>query len=154
MARHDLFKQCNFQIVLANRVNLEFFVQEVAIPGFQIGELPVNHWTQNESRPGDSTTWDHLQLTILCDEDLTAFKDVYNHLILEKNPEDGFLEINRTVFDAKLLLTTNKSNVQHCITFKYAWIMAVGELQLITSSTEDEQLTFTVEIPYAYYEFN
>lgn len=153
MAKHDLLKQCNFQIIIPNRPNLEFFVQEVPIPGFQLGEMQMSHWTQNEARPGDNISWDRLQLTVVCDEDLQAYKDVYNHIILEKDPENGYLEISRSVFDAKLMLTTNKSNIQHVITFKYAWIVSVGELQLTTTSTEDEQITFTVEVAYTYFEF-
>lgn len=153
MARHDLLKQCNFQIIIPNRPNLEFFVQEAPLPGFQLGEVNIPHWTQIENRIGDSLTWDRLNLTVICDEDLKAYKDVYNHIIASKNPETGYLEIGSTVFDAKLMLTTNKNNIQHVVVFKYAWIASVGELQFQTNSEEDEQITFTVEIPYTYFEF-
>jgi hypothetical protein len=152
LARIDFLKSCNFKILLPQR-DLEFFVQDVNIPGFTLGEMQINHWTQNEQRQGDAIIWNRLNLTVICDEDLKAFKEVYNHIIKEKNPQTGYLDPINTVFDATLLLTTNKSNVAHTIMFRYAWISNVGDLMLQTTSSEDEPPTFTMEIVYAFYEF-
>lgn len=149
----NLLKQCNFQLILAGKKVLELFVQEVNMPGFTLGDMPINHWTQNENRIGDNIMWNDLDLTVVCDENLGAYKEVYKHVIAEKNPFTGFLDPITTTFDGKLLMTTNKNNVSHEIIYRNCWIVSLGDMQLTTTSSEDEQVTFTVGIKYTYWEF-
>jgi len=146
-------KSGNFSVVLKNQKTIEFVVQEVNLPGLNLGEIQVGHWTQNQNRPGDNITWSTLSMTILCDEELAAFKEAFNHIMSLKDPYDGKIEIQNAIFDATLLITTNKNNVQHRVQFFDAWIQSIGDIQFTTTSSEEEQIVFTIELQYDYYKF-
>ena len=70
-----------------------------------------------------------------------------------KDPYDGKIEIQNAIFDATLLITTNKNNVQHRVQFFDAWIQSIGDIQFTTTSSEEEQIVFTIELQYDYYKF-
>ena len=38
-------KSGNFSVVLKNQKTIEFVVQEVNLPGLNLGEIQVGHWT-------------------------------------------------------------------------------------------------------------
>jgi hypothetical protein len=153
MAYHDLFKVSNFKILLRDQRHMEFFCQEAGIPGYNLGNIDVGYQSMKDKRPGDSIDFEDLTLTIICDEDLNAFKEVYNYLKLAHHPVTNALEVQQEMFDAYLLLTTNKNNVQHKLHFVDAWIQSVGAIQLQTISSEDNNITFPVTIRYNYYLF-
>lgn len=149
----NLLKNCSFAIVLKdNQKTLEFTVQEAALPGMQLGEMPIGHMSQMQRRPGDNITWNPLSLQVVCDEKLKAFREAYAFIRATKDPETSYIN-PFTVFDAILFTTSNKNNIEHKIHFKNAWIQSIGDLQFTATSSEDEQMVFTIELIYDYYEF-
>jgi hypothetical protein len=151
MAYTDLLKTSNFIIQTRDSNHMEFFCQEVQIPGFQIGNLDIGHQAMKDKRPGDSVEWEDLTLTILCDEDLNAFKDVYKYLNLTHDPYTNTLEVRQEVFDATLFITSNKNNPKFKIKFYDAWFQSVSPIQFQSTSPDENNLTFTVGIRYNYY---
>ena len=151
----DILKSCNFKILLKNPARtLEWFIQEANLPGFQLGEMNVAWMAQNQRRPGDMHNWNNLSLNVLCDENLSAFKEAHACSFAIKNPETGEMGIPfEELFDAKMIIFTNKNNYQHEVTFVDAWIQMVGDLQLSHTTSEDDPVTFAVEIVYDYYKF-
>lgn len=150
----NLLKNENFTFILNNEFKtLEFFVQEVNIPGVNLGEIQINHLSQNQKRVGDTLNYSQLNVTVICDEKLKAFQEVYNYLIRLKNPETGILDIEKAYFNGNLILTTNKNNPLLNIVFYNCWINSISDLQLVTTNTEANVLTFTITMNFDYYEF-
>lgn len=145
-------KSAQFKLILEKpEMSVEFFVQECNIPGWAIGEMEVPWMAQNQQRPGDNITWNVLNATILCDEELNAIIECYKYCFRIKNPKTGELGGPEETFDAKLMILTNKNNYQHVITFYDAWIQNVSDLQLSHTTSEDDPVTFSVDIQYDYY---
>lgn len=154
MAYHDLFKTGNFKIQLKDQINLEFFVQEATIPGITVGTIDAGYMSMRDKRPGDSLDFNPLTLTLLCDEDLQAYKDVYEYILhLTHNPKTNEIFVEPEVFDAYLFLTTNKNNVAHKLHFYHMWIETISDLQLQTVSPDENSISFTVGLKYNYYLF-
>lgn len=154
MAYHDLFKTGNFRIQLKDQQDLEFFVQETTVPGITVGTISIPYSSMNDQRPGDSIEFNPLTLTINCDEDLKAYKDVYRYIIkLTHDPVSNEIRVEPEVFDAYLLLTTNKNNVAHKLHFHDMWIETVSDLQLQSVSGDENAVSFTVGLKYNYYLF-
>lgn len=150
----NLFKTCNFAIQLpGDQSSIEFFVQEASLPGIQLGEMQISHMSQIEYRPGDNISWNPLTLTVVCDETLQAFKQAYDFVIKTKNPETAHMDNVDQPFEAYMHLTSNKNNIIHTIVFHDAWIQNITDLQLMNTSMEDEQVTFTLDLRYSWYEF-
>jgi len=151
----NLLKSAQFKLILENpEKHVEFFVQECNIPGWNLGEMDVHWMAQNQPRPGDNITWNALSATIVCDEELKAIRECHGYCFRLKDPETGFLgDQMQETFDAKLMILTNKNNLQHVVTFYDAWIQNVSDLQLSHTTSEDDPVTFTVDIRYDYYKF-
>jgi len=149
----NLFKTCNFILLLKNQKTIELMVQQAAIPGFTINEMPMQWQAMKDKRPGDSIDYNNLSLQVLLDEDMNSFKEVYNNLILSHDPVTNKYNSNSALFDGTLLLTTNKNNIQHEIKFFDCWVTSLSDITLQADSAEDEQLVMTVDIVYNYFVF-
>lgn len=153
MAKNDILKAGNFKLAFKDQEGIEFFIQEVNLPGFQLGEVPISaHFAQQERRPGDHIQWNNLTLQVICDEDLKAFEDARRYITRAKNPETGEMDNDYIFFEGTLALTTNKNNVGNIYKFKNCWIQMVSDLLLSTTTGEDDPVTFSIEIIYSYYE--
>jgi hypothetical protein len=128
-------------------------VQEVNIPGVTLGQMDLNWQSMKDKRTGDSMEFNDLTLSVLIDEDLQTFKELFNALILAHNPHTNVLEVQQQMFDGYLSLLTNKNNFQHNLHFYDAWIKSVDDIQLSHQTSEDEQLLVTMQICYNYYLF-
>lgn len=153
MAMHDLFKISNFVIQLRDQRMIEFMNVECPIPGFNIGTIELNYSSMLDKRPGDSITFNDLTLTVNCDEDLKAYKEIISYLNLAHNPVTNKLEVSQEVFDGYLILLTNKNNVQHKLHFYDMWIESISDLQLQTISTDDQNLSMTIGLKYNFFVF-
>jgi len=149
----NMAKASNFIVQFHNDTkNLEFNCQAVNIPGISLGLIQVSHFEQNEQRIGDSTMWNPLILTIICDEKFKAFKDVFKILRRSKNPLTGTYDNEYPIFDGKVILNTNKNNRVEMLEFKHAFFQEVTDLNLDTT-IEDSTMVFSATIYYTYYNF-
>lgn len=153
MSKTDLAKKCNFRIVLKDQENIEFFVQEANIPGITIGTLEYNNQSMHDPRPGDSITYNDLRLLILLDEDFKTYEEIYKYLTKTHDPVSNNLDPDAVVFDAELMISSNKNNFNKKISFKNAWISSIDDIDFITTSTEDEEITFGLEIKFSYFTY-
>jgi hypothetical protein len=150
----DLLKTSNFFFQTRDSKQIEFFCQEVQIPGYSLGSIDIPYASMKTKRSGDSIEFEDLTLTVLLDEDLSTFKEIYDYLMLTHNTFSNELEVQQQVFDATLFITTNKNNIQHKIHFYSCWFQSISPVQFMTTSTDENNLTFTVGIRYDYYSFN
>lgn len=152
----DLLKSCNFKILLKDPARtIEWWVQEANLPGFQLGEMNTAWMAQNQRRPGDMHTWNNLTLSVICDENLKSFKEAFECSMALKDPETGEMGVPADeLFEAKMIVLTNKNNFKHEITFHDAWIQMVSDLQLSHTTSEDDPVVFQVELIYDYYTFD
>lgn len=149
----DLFKTCNFNILMKNNTMIELMNVECDLPGFNIGTIEMPFQTMKDKRPGDSINFDNLTLTVNCDEDFKAYLEVYNQLILAHNPATNKYKVSEEIFDGYLILLSNKNNIQHKIHFYDMWIESVSPLQMQTISSDDNPLNFTVGLCYNFFVF-
>jgi len=150
MSKIDMFKLGNFKCLLHDK-EVDFYVQEFNIPGISLGQIQVGHYTQVENRAGDNITWNPLNLTLYIDENLTAFKEIFNYIMSLKDPYDG--RINLKTFDAILFITTNKLNPNMKIKFYDCWFAELGDIMLTYTIPDEDVVTVTTTIYYTYYEF-
>jgi len=149
----NLAKSSNFVVQFHNDTkNLEFQCQAVNLPGLSLGLIQVPHFEQNEQRIGDSITWNPLILTIICDEEFKAFKDVFNILKASKDPTTGKYNNEYPIFDGKIILNTNKGNKIEMIEFRNAFFQEITDMNFDTT-IEDSTMIFSATVYYTYYDF-
>lgn len=151
MAFIDTAKQSNFYILLGDNKKAEFFVQETSLPGFTFGDIDIRYNSNLIKHPGDEITWNQLTLQILCDEDMNAWMELFNMCITIRDPETNIMDIQKPFFDAVLLWTTNKKNIQLEITFHDAWLAGLGDLPLSHTTNDDDPIQFQADLWFNYY---
>ena len=149
----NLFKTSNFRIQFKNATNVEFQVIDTAIPAITLGTHAIHRPTITDKRPGDHIEFDDLNITLICDEDLLAYQQIYTQLISTVDPDYGIMDPISNVFDATLFLTTNKNNLQHKILFKNAFFKQLGSLNLSTTTSNENHISFTSVIGYSFFDF-
>lgn len=153
MAVTDLLKVSNFVIQTRDSRKIEFFCIEAQIPGMSIGQLDIGFNAMKDKRPGDSIEFEPLTLTVLLDENLTSYKNVHDYLNLTHDPITNKLVVDQEVFDATLFITSNKNNPKFKFTFRDAWFQSISEIQLQSTSTDENNLSFTIGIVYNFFTF-
>ena len=154
MAKYDLLKVGNWKLQMkSNQRSIEFFVQEANLPGFTLGELVLSGvgGVQQERRPGDHIQWNNLTLSLICDEELEAYKEIMEYILLAKDPETGEMNNDEIWFDSVLHITTNKNNFSQKFRFYNCWISSVTDLAFNTTSSEDDPLVFNVEVIFSHF---
>jgi len=154
MSATNLFKVSSFNLNLKDQTNIELATVDVNIPGLTLGELVISRPVIRDLRNGDSLTYEDLVVTCLCDEDLMAYSEVYNYIVKSADPLTGNINVTYPVFDSTLLLTTNKNNIQHKITFYNCFFKSIGGIQMTSQSSAEEELTFALTLGYSYYIFS
>jgi len=153
MASTNLFKVSNFIIQFKNAPQLELMCQSANIPGLSLGVLEIPRPVVIDHRPGDSLTYDDLRVTALCDEDLKAYKEIYSYILSAAEPERGNINVYQPLFDCSMLLTTNKNNISHKVTYLNCFFKSLGEIGMTSTSEEEDNFTFDIEIGYSFYLF-
>lgn len=154
MAATDLFKVSNFRILLKDQVFTELTVQQANIPGVTVGQLDMQFQAMHDKRPGDSIEFNDLQIRCLVDEDLKAYTEILKYLFrFTHDPDTNVLNVVPCIFDATMLLTTNKNNVQHTLRFHDAWIKSIGDIDVTNASAEDANTTMDLIIVFVYFDF-
>ena len=138
-------------MIFPKQRELTFFNVETSIPGFTVGTIESGFQSMRGKIPGDSLTYNDLAVTILLDEELKSYMEVYEALTLAHDPIDNVLRSQEPMFDGILFITTNKNNVSFKITFFNMWIETVSDIQFMTTSTDDNNLSFTIGTKYDYY---
>lgn len=153
MSSINLFKVSSFNLQFKDSKTLELMTTGANIPGLTLGELNIGRPVIRDLRNGDSLTYDDLEVTVLCDEQLEGYKEIYDYIMLAANPNNGNITVEQPLFDSTLLLTTNKNNVHHKLNFYNCFFKRIGAINLTSSSSEEEQITYDITLGYSYFEF-
>lgn len=149
----DYLKINSFAIQFRDKKELDLMVISANIPGFTLGQLEMGRPVVKDKRPGDSLEYNDLTVQVVCDEDLQAFTSIYTSLVQAADPNTGEISVDTPVFDCYLFLTTNKNNIQKKVHFYNAFFKAVSDLQFESTTTEGEQLNFSIDLGYSFYNF-
>ena len=148
----DLSKNCNFKIILpSTQKYIELFTTETNIPGITIGSMDLNYQSMVRKMPGNSITYDELTLTILIDKELNTYKELMSILNITHNPITNTYDANQEVFDAYLLLNSNKNNPFAQLHFYDMWIETFSAISLTSTSGDDNPYNCTLGLRYNFY---
>lgn len=155
--------------------NVNFFVQEVNVPGLSINKIDTGTPFVKIPVPSEKMTFSDLQVTFLVDEDYENWYEIFRWMegiafpetmkqyktvrdgtdkdlhgkTLPQNRPKGFL--NHIHSDANLILRTSHNNSTIELEFKDCWPAGLTDLTFSTTQTEDNPLTATVTLAYTRY---
>jgi hypothetical protein len=158
-----------FKFVLNRLPNVEFFVKSVNIPGISSGETELPTPFKSIYQPGDTLSYDNLTVSVICDEDMVAFREISDWLVALTSPENfaQYAGLNPETFgtggeatdpegkgvksDGSLVVLNSNKNANVTIKFTDMFPTEVGSIQLDTSGTDLTPPTFEITFRYQNY---
>lgn len=139
-----------------NYPNLEFFAQSVSHPGITLttAELPFRR--ANLHMAGDKLTFDELSATIIVDEDLNSYTEMFNWLemLVEQNNKPATVRqdnIVPTAADITLSILTSHNNNNKRFVYVDCVPTSVGNINFEATVGDIQYLTFPVSFRYSYF---
>lgn len=157
----NIIQQNNFKIDIVSMPYLSMFAQTVGIPSISLGSSIQPTPLLDVNIPGDTMTFDNLDLTFMVDEHLLNYKEIWNwmtHLGFPRSTEEykrliqGDTQYTK-VSDIHIWLTTNKYNTNIKVTFVDAFPVMLSELLFDTTITDIDALSASCSFMYSYYYF-
>lgn len=134
-----------------NYPTMEFLAQNVIHPGVQLPSPTfAGRRIQNIGVPGEALGYDELTITVLVDEELRTYKEVYDWFLRNVNeehstPEDE-IKTGDPASETDIIVTVLDTNNRETATFQYKNCSPtnVGPLNFTAQSTTAEPITFDV----------
>lgn len=142
-----------------NYPNLEFFVQNFTHPGLMMpaAELPIRR-LQSIPYPGESLTINELSATILLDEDMESYSEMYNWIRrIQVTDMDGNNKLQRgstldTNCDITLSILSSHNNLSKQVRYIDAIPTSLGDISFEATSAGTDFITFQATFRFSYFE--
>ena len=151
----------SFKLVVdrKNFPNLEFFAQQITHPGLIMpaAEMPVRRM-QSIPFPGESLTINELSATILLDEDLKSYNEMYEWIRRNQRTNMGnqkFLEKGSDIptnADITLSILSSNNNQTKQVRYIDALPVALGDINFESTASGTEFITFVASFRFSYFE--
>lgn len=153
-----------FRLMLKRAPNVEFWVQEVEIPGFSINSVPTGTPFVEIPKSGEHINYEDLGVSFLVDSELANYREVYAWLRRLGKPKD-FGEYAK-LLEAPMVLdegvtsevTVFVLNGQQQPTWKFtfhsAFPFALGGLRFASTDPELTRVVCHVGFKYTYFDLD
>lgn len=153
-----------YEFVLHRAPNVQFFVQEVTMPGLNLPSVDVPNPFVKLPYPGDHIDYEPLRVQFKMDENLAGYQELHNWIrglgfptkyeeYKELNDKDKDLLRGEGIFsDITIVLLTNLKNAKIAFNYKDCWPTSLGGLELDTQSEEVIYLDMTANFNYGYFD--
>lgn len=152
------FLQVNgFEFVLSKTPNLEFFVQEVRLPGLTIPNVRIPNPLIDIKEQGDTGQYSELGVTFIADEDLRTWEELFtwfSSVTFPKNSKQRAKTRDELFADITVIVQTSHHNSNFQFQYIDAFPTSVSELELKVTNAGTEFLMFNVSFDFTNISFD
>ena len=144
---------------------VQYFCQEVNLPGVSMGQAPINTPMLDIYAPGNKLTYSNLSVSFTIDEGLVGWKEIYDWFRSMAAPT-GFEDRNRlsdlqskrttspkSYSNATLTILSALNNPLMRVTYYNAFPLSLSDIQFDTKTDANDILTASATFNYDYFEF-
>jgi hypothetical protein len=150
----ELAQANKFKLTLHKFPYLEYFVQQINLPGCSIPQFIQPSYFTAIKRPATTITYEDLTITFLVTEDLQNWLQMYDwmtNIVPTRSFEKVIRPESEIYTDITLNMISNKSNRVMDVYYKQCWPKTLTGLTLNTTSSDTENITATVVFAYSGY---
>jgi hypothetical protein len=150
----DLMQANKFKLTLHNYPYLEYFVQQINLPGCSIPEFTQPSYFTAIRRPATTINYEDLSVTFLVTEDLQNWLQIYDWMtrIVPTRSFNEVLQPEPTIYtDITLNILSNKSNRVMDVFYKQCWPKSLTGITMDSTSVDASNMTATVTFGYSGY---
>jgi len=162
----NLLQPTKFLLTFTRIPDVQYFCQEVNIPGATMPEAQIQSPFHNYTIAGLNIQYNLLNIGFLVDESLRSWRNIYNWFLAISSPV-GFEERNRyqmiqnggvlpnfpSYSDAILTIMSNLNNPIARVQFYNAFPTSLSDISFDTKSSADHIITADASFNYEYFEF-
>ena len=154
----NLLQPTKFLLTFSRIQYVQYFCQEVNLPGVTLGE--VNRATPflDMYSPGTKLTYNNLDISFILDSEMAGWKNLYNWFTSIADPDgfekrDGSIELQRSKHfsDATLTILSSLNNPMLRINFTNLFPVSMGDIRFDTTSSADTIITVDASFRYQSY---
>jgi len=156
----NLLQPTKFLLTFSRIQTVQYFCQEINLPGVSLGEVTRATPFLDMFSPGTKLTYEPLDITFTIDEELESWKNLYNWFTSIADPDgfekrDGNLELqtNKHFSDATLTILSALNNPLLRINFTNVFPLTVSDIQFDTKSSADTIITCKATFRYQSYKY-
>jgi hypothetical protein len=159
----NLLNPNGFQLLIARMPNVEFFVQDVEIPGLSTEEISQDSPLSIIKHPGDQMIFSPLNIVFALDEDLSSWEELYKWKVGLAFPEDSqqykklldgiALPPDKIYSDLSIIIETNHHNPNLLYKFKDVFPVSISSFVLTARNSDVPPLEFSVSFSYTTFSF-
>ncbi len=147
----------SFETNFTRLPNVNFFCQRINIPSMSLGLATQATPFSDTPLIGDKITFEQLTLSFIVNEDLSNYLELYNWLIsLGFSDDHDQFNLSNSVnpdenlrSDMNIIINTNKSNPNYSITFRDAFPVSLGSIELDVATASLEPIILDVSFAYS-----
>lgn len=150
----DLAQVNKFKLTLQNYPYLEYFVQQINLPGVTIPEFTQPSFYTAIRRPATTINYEDLSVTFLVTEDLQNWLQIYDWMtrIVPTRSFNEILQPEPLIYtDITLNVLSNKSNRVMDVYYKQCWPKSLTGITFDTTTPDAAHITATVVFGYSGY---
>jgi hypothetical protein len=156
-----------FRFNIAKLPELQYFCQEVNIPGITLGEPAMFNPFAQVPIPGETLTYDTLNVKFMIDADMSNYIAIYNWIVALGFPQSyeqyiafvskdqrGILgELAKNYSGATLQILNNTNNPVKTVNFTDMFPVSLGTLNFQSTSQDVNYLIGDATFRFSYYTF-
>lgn len=150
----NLLQPTNFKVVIDRKSygNIEFFAQGVTHPSVSVSAAPMPYKRMASiSVPGDTLNFEELSMTVLVDEEMNSYTEVFEWLKKIVQNVDGRTEFPNQV-DITVGITSSHNNLQKTIRYIDCVPTGISSLQMSATLNEPTVITYDLSFKIGYFE--
>lgn len=137
--------------------NLEYFAQTVSHPSVSLSAADLPYKRANLHLAGDKLTFTELSATIILDEDMNAYTEMFSWVerLVEENNKSRYSTQETeytTAVDITLHVLSSHSNTTKKIRYVDCVPTDIGNIEFTTTTADIQYLTFPVTFRFSYFE--
>jgi len=152
MSQGNFLSPLGFQFKLSKIPNTTFNIQQVSLPGINLGVTSISTPFTKVSKPGN-IVYSELNLTFLADENLSNYLELWNWMVELGFPEN-FDQYRQTDFDASLVVLNSSKRPVLDITMHSIFPTSISPLDFDTTITDVQYITINASFSFDTLRFN
>jgi len=146
--------------------NLSFFCQSVNLPGITLGAPEFGNPFNIAPIPGETLTYDQLQVQFLVDEQMANYQAIYNWIVALGFPETyeqyitfvgndtaNYTELAKNYSDGTLQILNANNQTAKSVQFHDMFPVSLDSLQFSGTNNDVQYLIGNATFRYGYYKF-
>lgn len=152
MLDNNLLSPLGFAFRMKRAPNVEFQVQQVSVPGMNLGAIQSPTPFVRITDPGN-ITYDDLQITFLVGENLDSYLEIFNWIEMLGRP-DSFKQYQYDKTDASLIILNSAKRAVFDIQFTDIFPVSLSGLDFDSTITDVQYVSATATFSFDRFYYN